>query len=339
MIVLNLIPKVMGYKLFRYFNIPGLYPFNLTISVTNRCNSKCKTCNIWKEKYEDLSLEEWHKILKSIGKCPIWVTISGGEPFLREDLVSIVRMISKYNKPYILNIATNGILTNKIESDIKEILSFYNGNLIVNVSMDGVNDKHDFIRGIKCFNNVLETYNKLRKLDNLTIGMHTVISKYNVKDIPKIYGFFKKLNLDSFICEIAENREELKNINMDIAPSDSEYFKAIDFLLNKNGKGKRISKLTKLLRKRYYKLTKDILKEKKAILPCYAGMASAHVNFKGDLWACCIKCETFGNLRKNGFKELWFSEKANKIRDKIKNKECYCTLANASYSNIICGLL
>lgn len=337
MVIFNLIPKVVGYKLSRYFNIPKLYPFNLTISVTNRCNSRCKTCNIWKEKQEEgLSLMEWRKILKSIGKSPLWITISGGEPFLRKDLVSIVRMISKYNGPYIINIATNGILTNKIESDIKKILSFYNGNLIVNISVDGINTKHDFIRGVKCFNDILKTYKRLRALENLTVGIHTVISKYNVKDIPKIYSFFEKLNPSSYICEIAENRKELKNINMDIAPSDSEYFKAIDFLLDKNKKIEGISKITQLLRKRYYKLTKDILKEKKAILPCYAGMASAHINFNGDLWACCVKCETFGNLRKNSFKELWFGERANSIRDKIKNEKCYCTLANASYSNIIC---
>lgn len=338
---LNLIPKIIGCKLFRHFNIPKPYPFNLTISITNKCISKCKTCNIWKKSQEEkeLSLDDWSKILKSIGKCPVWITISGGEPFLREDFVSIVRMISKYNRPYIISIGTNGMLTDKIESDVKEILSFYDKNLIVNLSVDGINAKHDFIRGATCFDKVLETYERLRCLDGLTVGIHAVISKYNVKDIPKIYNFFEKLNPDSFICEIAQNREELKNINMKIIPSNEEYSKIINLLLNKHRKFKGISKVTQLLRKRYYKLTLDTLEKRKAILPCYAGIASAHVNFNGDLWACCVKGETLGNLKKNDLKELWFSEKAKKIRARIKNERCYCTLANTSYSNIICNLL
>lgn len=335
----NLCPRIIGYKFFRHLNAPKLYPFNLTISVTNRCNSKCKTCNIWKSNQEEneLGLEDWRKILKSIGKCPVWITISGGEPFLREDLVSIIKIINKYNRPSIINIATNGILTDKIYREVKEVLTFYKGKLIVNLSADGIKQKHDFIRGVRCFDKVLETYKKLKKIKNLTIGIHTVISKYNVRDVSEIYNFFEKLNPDSMIYEIAENRAELQNEKINIAPTNEEYLKVVDFLINKNRKAKRVSKITKLLRKKYYKLTKKMILNKKAILPCYAGIASAHINYNGNLWACCMKCETFGNLMKNNFRDLWFSEKANRIRARIKNEKCYCTLANASYSNIICN--
>jgi len=340
MIGINLIPKIIGYKIFRNIGKPTFYPFNYTISVTSKCNLKCKTCNIWKNQpLNELNLKEWEKIFSSLGKSPLWITISGGEPFLRKDLVSIVKLISKYNKPQILNIATNGILTEKIVSDVNKIITFYKGKLIINISIDGLKEKHNFIRGNKCFDKVIETYNRLKKIKKITVGIHTVISKYNVKDIPKIYDYINKLNPDSHIFEIAEKRKELQNLDLDFIPLSKDYFKTIDFLMKNKKKFKGISKLTYILRKKYYLLSKKALLTKKEIVPCYAGVASAHINHNGDLWACCIKCDVLGNLRENNFKDIWKSSKARKVREKIKNEKCYCTLANTNYSNMICDFL
>ena len=72
---LQLLPRIVGYKFFRTFDWPKIMPFMLTVSVTNQCNSKCKTCNIWKI-YNDnpllledeLSLNEYDLIFKNIGE-------------------------------------------------------------------------------------------------------------------------------------------------------------------------------------------------------------------------------------------------------------------------------
>ncbi len=44
----EVILKIPPVMLFRSVGFPHLLPFNLTVSLTSRCNSRCATCNIWK---------------------------------------------------------------------------------------------------------------------------------------------------------------------------------------------------------------------------------------------------------------------------------------------------
>lgn len=344
--LLRFAPRIPLYYLSR--NMPRRlcaktpFPFNLTISVTSKCNSKCKTCNIWKKDGgKELNFGEWEKIFKSLGESPFWVTLSGGEPFLRNDFVKLAEAISKYNNPAVLNIATNGILTKKITRDVKRILSFYKGKLIINISIDGIEKKHDYIRGVKCFDNVLKTYKALRKIrsKNLSIGLHTVVSRYNVNDFEEIYNMAIKLKPDSFIIEIAEKRKELLNLKSNISPHKKGYFKVVDFLLKNRTKHRGISRVTQMFRKGYYKTTKKCLNGKNPRISCYAGIASCQISYNGGLIVCCIKGEVIGNLKNKSFKELWESKKAEKIRERIRSEKCFCTLANVYYSNRICDIL
>jgi radical SAM protein with 4Fe4S-binding SPASM domain len=66
-------------------------------------------------------------------------------------------------------------------------------------------------------------------------------------------------------------------------------------------------------------------------------LASAQITAEGEVWPCCVLGESMGNLRTNGydFKKIWFSSKARIIRKRIKNKECHCPLASASYTNML----
>ncbi|MEM3593090.1 MAG: 4Fe-4S cluster-binding domain-containing protein, partial [Candidatus Jordarchaeaceae archaeon] len=124
--------KMLGmlplYFCFRNFGIPVLLPLNYTLGVTYRCNSKCKTCNIWKiqqriKPEQELSLSEWEMTLKDIGESPFWITLTGGEPFLRKDLTELVEIIDDYCRPKIINIPTNGILWRIIPRSVEEILN------------------------------------------------------------------------------------------------------------------------------------------------------------------------------------------------------------------------
>jgi len=334
--LLKLITKATGSNISRLVNKPLVSPFNLTISVTGKCNSKCRTCKIWeKQKVNDLNLDQWNKILTSVGNSPIWITISGGEPFIRPDITGIIKIIAKKNKPKIITIATNGIHSEKIYRDVKQILSFYHGLLVINISVDGIGRKHDEIRGVKCHSKVTKTI-KLLKTTRATVGVHTVISKYNINDLKDIRTYVKKLSPDSYICQIVENRKELGNMDDSLLPPLSEYFRAVRYIQSKDTKANGVSKITKVLRNGYYKLSRKSLIEKKASIPCYAGIASAHINYNGDLWACCVKTEIMGNLLQTSFSDIWHSPAAKKIRKRIKKDKCYCTMANVCYSNIIC---
>ena len=355
----SLIPRIIGYNMFRNFGRPIMMPMNYTLAITNVCNSRCKTCFIWnfynknpKLKNNELTTEEFQKLFKSIGRSPVWVTISGGEPFIRNDLSEICIMLNDICHPQIVNIPTNSILADRVINQTKEILKNVDYNLVVNLSLDNIDKKHDEIRGTPGnFNIVMKVYKQLKELrkkyDNFQLGIHSVISNFNIKDLSEIYEFVRKLNPDSYITEIAEERSELFNFNKDITPNANEYTEFIEQLITKINRDylhskRQISKVTQSFRIYYYKLASEILKQKRQVIPCFAGVASCQISPFGDVWPCCVLGynKSFGNLREVDFdfKKIWKSKRAEEIRKFIKNKKCYCPLANAHYTNMLCNL-
>lgn len=321
-------------------------PVNITVSVSYRCNSRCKTCNVWLLPNDDLTLVEWDRVFESLGNAPYWFTFSGGEPTWREDLPEMVESAYRHCHPGIINVPTNGILDKVIPGRIEQVLkNAPKSEVIINLSLDAVGAKHDEIRGVK--NNwprAMSTYRQLKDLQrdysNLTLGIHTVISSYNIDSFPELCEFVQsELKPDSFITEIAEERVELDTVGLGITPTAEAYTVAIDALLASLNEIKLtpVAEVTQAFRRRYYDLVKRTLREQKQIIPCMAGVASAQIAPNGDVWTCCVRAESMGNLREHDydFSTVWKSGKADQMRRSIKAGECHCPLANAAYTNML----
>lgn len=340
--LLGLIPF---YKLNRSINWPKMMPVNFTFSLTADCNSRCQTCKIWQKTENDLTLEEWEKILSSIGEKPFWITISGGEPFLKSYLSDFVKLCYQKCRPAIINIPTNCLMADLIPKKVEEMCqSIGKTQLIINLSVDGVGDKHDKIRGVEGnFDRVEKTLKSLKviqkKYSNLVIGIHSVISTFNYQDVDELFAWVFSMKPDQFITEIAEQRTELNTKGLSIAPTLENYSEVIDKLMTglKEQKFQGVSRVTEAFREEYYNLVKNYLKTGKQVIPCYAGIASTQIYCQGDIWECCVEADSFGNLRDNNydFKKVWFSDETERVRKRIKDKECACPLANASYTNLL----
>ncbi len=342
------IAKIPLQMAFRRFGWPRQLPFSLVISVCYRCNSRCLTCNVWKKNANELTLEEWEQVFAKIGRTPYYLTFSGGEPFLRRDIVELVGLAYQYCRPRVITIPTNGLLYNTIPEQVEAILKAAPGAQVgINLSLDGLGSQHDEIRNVPgSWERALRTYRALKALDypNLTLSIHTVISRFNVADIPTIYQGLQALEPDSYITEVAEERVELGTMGMGdtITPTPEEYARAADFLIE-NLQGQRfkgLARLTRAFRMHYYDLVKRILGERRQVIPCYAGWASGHIAPDGDVWTCCTRAEPIGNLRQNDYdlRPIWFGEKARRLRRSIAAGECYCPMANASYTNMLLHL-
>lgn len=271
---------------------------------------------------------------------------------MRRDLSEIFEALCENCHPSVVNIPSNGLLSPIIESQVRKMLEKnFDTNFTLNLSLDGVGDKHEKIRGIPGnFAKVLDTYERVRKLKaefpRLQIGIHTVISKHNIDDAVAVYEFAKTLAPDSYITEVAEHRTELFNIDNDITPEADAYAKFADEL-SKHIRSdylhskKNVSKVTQGFRLEYYKLAAQVLKEKRQVIPCYAGYASCQITPFGDVWPCCILGydQPMGNLRETNykFKKIWNSKRAEDVRKYIRGKNCACPLANAHYTNILCN--
>jgi len=352
--------KVAGCKLSRYGFCKTPMPVTLTYSITNMCQSRCKTCNLWKVyidnpelKKNELKIGEIEKIFQSIGHL-FFFNISGGEPYLRKDLVEIVDLACKYLSPGVIHTPTNALAPKLIEKKTIEMLEVMRENrhevpFTIKPSFDGIGKKHDEIRGVKGnFEKVLDTVTRLKEIQkdypNLQVNLGTVISNFNTDNIVEISDYAHKLDVDSYINEIAEQRSELFTLNEPITPTPEKYEQAIEYFsseIREDIKSKsKLSRYTQSFRLVYYDIVVQTLREKRQVLPCYAGISNAHINPYGEVWPCCILGydKPMGDLREANydFKRVWHSRQANDVRGYIMNGNCYCPLANQAYSNILC---
>jgi MoaA/NifB/PqqE/SkfB family radical SAM enzyme len=321
-------------------------PMNITVSVSYRCNSRCKTCNVWLLPNDDLVVDEWDRVFQSLGKAPYWFTFSGGEPTLRKDLPEMVASAYKHCQPGIINIPTNGIQDKIIPGRIEAVLQAApKSEVIINLSLDAVGMKHDSIRGVRDnWARAMNTYAGLKKLKsqykNLTVGVHSVISTFSIDSFAELCEYVKReLKPDSFITEIAEERVELDTVGCGITPTVEQYTVAIDTLLEsmRDQKLTGIAEVTQAFRRQYYEIVKRTLREQRQVIPCMAGVASAQIAPNGDVWTCCIRAQSMGNLREHNydFGTVWRTGRADELRRSIKAGECYCPLANAAYTNML----
>jgi MoaA/NifB/PqqE/SkfB family radical SAM enzyme len=321
-------------------------PVNITVSGSYRCNSRCKTCNVWLLPNDDLVFHEWDRVFESLGRAPYWFTFSGGEPTLRKDLPEMVASAYRHCRPGIINIPTNGIQHRVIPARIEGVLQAApKSEVIVNLSLDGVGLNHDEIRGVRDnWSHSLITYAALtdlkKRYNNLTLGIHTVISTFNVDAFPELCQYVQReLKPDSFITEIAEERVELDTVGLGITPTAEKYTVAIDALLEsmRDQELTGVAEVAQAFRRQYYDLVKRTLREHRQVIPCMAGVASAQIAPNGDVWTCCVRAQSMGNLRDHDydFGSVWRTGKAAELRRSIKAGECYCPLANAAYTNML----
>ncbi|MDE3090007.1 MAG: radical SAM protein [Chloroflexota bacterium] len=343
----SLLPKIPLYWSFYHFGFPKLLPFSIVVSISYRCNSKCRTCDVWRKPNDDLTLDEWTRVFHNIGRGPIYMTFTGGEPFLRRDLPEMVLAAYQHCQPEYITIPTNGILTQRIVEGVEKICAgARNSRIGINLSLDGIGAEHDDIRLVPGnWAKSMETWRTLKevqkKYSNLVLSIHTVISQFNLKRFPEIYRDLQPLAPDSYITEVAEERVELDTVGLGITPLARDYAPIAD-LLSEHAHAmpaRGFARVTQSFRARYYQMAKRTLLEQRQVIPCFAGWASGHIAPNGDVWSCCIRAEPVGNLRDTNYdlRPIWFEQMGTmkNLRHSIAAGECACPMANASYANML----
>jgi MoaA/NifB/PqqE/SkfB family radical SAM enzyme len=344
---LPLLARLAGYRVAHATGQLQQLPVNLTVSVTYSCPSRCATCDIWKKKVDDLSVDEYGRVFPTLEKVPVWVTLSGGDQFVRADFDEIVRLVASQIEPRIINIPMNGVITERIFSLLPKIAHHTSAaQLVLNLSVDEIGDAHDRIRGadrnFEKLKLVADLIHDLKKsYPHVVLGVHTVISKLNVTRIAEIEREARAIfRPDSYIAEVAENRVELDTMHKDITPDPADFRRAVAHLsasIRARRSTHAVARLVESLRLEYYELAARILEEKRQVIDCYAGWASAQLAPDGHVWGCCVRAESIGNVRDHGydFRAVWSGPKADEFRRSVRAHECACPLANASYTNLL----
>jgi MoaA/NifB/PqqE/SkfB family radical SAM enzyme len=343
--MLRLLSKIPLYWSYRKFGWPRMMPFSIVVSVSYRCNSKCKTCDVWRKPNDDLSLAEWEQTFANLGPGPLYFTFTGGEPFMRKDTADMALAAYNHCQPAVITIPTNGILTKQIVEQVDRLCAGApKAKIGINLSLDEVGERHDEIRMVPGnWQKALKSWQALKELQkkhkNLVLTNHTVISNYNIDRFFEIYAGLEFLQPDSYITEIAEERVELDTVGWEITPLAEKYGPIADFLSQK-AKARPVAgfaKITQAFRAEYYQLAKRTLSEQRQVIPCYAGWASCQIAPNGDVWSCCIRAEGVGNLRDHNYDlaPIWKGAAMARLRHSIYQGECHCPMANAAYANMI----
>ena len=345
--MLELLPKLPLYWSFYRFGWPKMLPFSLVISVSFRCNSKCRTCDVWRKPNDDMRVDEWRQVFAHLGHAPFYLTFTGGEPFLRADFHELVIAGAEFCRPGVITIPTNGLLTRRILDQVGQICAAAPDTQVgINLSLDVIGPEHDEIRRVPGnWDRAVETWQGLKSLQeqhqNLVLSVHTVVSKFNTGRIRDIVEGLASLEPDSYITEVAEERVELDTVGWDITPGADEYGPIADYLSARARAvpATGLARFTQAFRAQYYQLAKRVLYEQTQVIPCQAGWASGHIAPNGDVWTCCIRAEPVGNVRQTGYdlRPIWFERAGDlrRLRQSIAAKECACPMANASYANML----
>lgn len=325
------------------------FPVEATLFVTNKCNAACSYCfysHKLNKPNEELSLPEIGKLFSSFGPL-LRVLISGGEPFLRDDLPQIVREICLHSNPRHITIPTNGIMTEKIVSSTEEILSWSaDATINIGISLSGLGLDRDLLMGIHgSFDKALDTYYALKELKlrfpRLIVGVIITHTSSNQRQLDKIYEFAKKeLEADNIALSLVRNTPSPQEEIVDI----SIYKLLADKIIGDGLRGRfPFWRIFLSRRNLVYDYVARLYEGEKHILTCYSGKLRLVISPEGDVYPCetlMLRGEgerfKLGNLRLHGcdIAKICNSEKGKEVCKYIEERRCSCRHECDLFTNI-----
>jgi Fe-coproporphyrin III synthase len=284
------------------------------IIVTYRCNARCNMCDVWH--YPTKANEEIG--LDVLAKLPdlYYLNITGGEPFIRQDLPEIVRLMRKKAKRIV--ISTNGYFTDRIVALCREF-----PEVGIRISIEGLPKTNDDIRQIPDgFDRGLRTLLELRSMGLKDIGFGMTVQDLNAKDLVPLYHLGQALDYEFATATLHNSHyfHKLDNVIKDKAAVNGEFKKLIRELLR--------SKKPKEWFRAYFNLgLMNYIEGRPRMLACEMGRDGFFVDPAGDVLPCngMTEKQSMGNLHERTWEQIWNSDRAQEVRAMVKScgKNCW----------------
>ena len=318
-------------------------PLFSTARITHRCNSRCLACTYWKENTADkeLSPEEFAEIYKD----PLFsslekITLSGGEPTLRDDLVDIADNILRSCRHIKrITLCTNGFDSERVIGAVRKLLQLRKEKripgLTVSVSLDGIGQLHEKIRRVpQAFEKVDTTISRLQKFqrsDDFILSIVCVVQPLNMFSLKElaIYGIKNNLPV-SFVPICTSNVFVDDNARKKQMQFDSHTLEELQRIFE-NTLGPYLSTPVKAFWQDYFRVLHGLERR----IPCYRAHYFVDVDIDGILRGCSFDNDLiYGYVKKDTPYNIWFSDKAKQIRLHIAGKYCpkcsiYCDVGTS----------
>ena len=292
----------------------NLKPRWIWFEVTDRCNSRCTHCNIWRKKATEhpLTPEEIERVFKD----PLFQKLdsiinSGGEAAIRNDIEEVLFAEHRALPQANLHLSTNGLLPERI-LEVVRAMAKNDIPIEIGVSIDGIGRKHDLIRGVE---------GNFAKADWLLRELVSMGNRYGGKIVPVIGFTLTDLTVDSFE-EVRDYAEEIKaDLVVQWYNESSFYDNVAKKLTDRIAKREKMIKIVKslppsLLNERWV----NWLKGGSIKFQCFAMHTFVTLKCNGDFIPCLNFWETkAGNVREHTPTQIWHSWGAKKARTLVKN--------------------
>jgi len=295
-------------------------PTDLCVITTYRCPMRCKMCNIWEnptEKTKEIKPEE----LQLLPKVK-FINLTGGEPFIREDLEEIVEVC--YTKSPRVVISTSGWYEDRVVALAKRF-----PQIGIRISIEGLSCKNDELRGhAGGFDKGLRTLLTMKEMGLKDIGFGCTVSNNNSSDMLSLYRLSKSLDLEFATAAFHNSFYFHKDDN--VITNKEEVCGNFEKLVNEQLKERHP--------KSWFRAFLNMglinyIEGNRRMLPCEAGIVSFFVEPYGDIYPCNglekkYWQEKMGNIRETpDFQAIWTSEQAQKVREMVRKcpKNCWMT--------------
>ncbi|OPY70267.1 MAG: Antilisterial bacteriocin subtilosin biosynthesis protein AlbA [Syntrophorhabdaceae bacterium PtaU1.Bin034] len=271
------------------------------VAVTYRCNSRCIMCHTWAHQSapEDEIRPEHLLTLPKL----VRLNITGGEPFLRDDLSDILDVAKTRAKRVV--ISTNGFLTRKTLKVMEK-----HKDVGIRISVDGIGETHNRIRGFRRAHEAsFETLRGLKELGVKDLGIAVTASDQNAGELVAVYDVARRHGVelatailhnayyfhidDNEITDKARVEAGLQSLVKAFlrSPSPKDWFRAY---------------FTKGFIDQMYGRPRE--------LKCTMVTDSFFIDPYGDIRPCNVIDYVFGNIKETPFDVIWNSDKAREAR-------------------------
>ncbi|MEN9785879.1 MAG: hypothetical protein RLZZ299_1143 [Pseudomonadota bacterium] len=314
-------------------------PLFLTVFVTARCGLNCGHCFYREELLagrgkDELTLDEFDRMTSRLPHFPKLI-LTGGEPFLREDLPDITeRFYENASRARQITIPTAGVHTDRIVGLVERVLPPRPDLFLeLQLSIDGVGEDHDAVRGRGAFARLMETYRALRPIQDANAGLRIrfnfTFSRRTQAHFEPTWRFVTQELGNPYFDMVLVRRQTIDDdywgeVDLDL------YRKATD-LLQATERARAGDDVLKQMLAQRVRVEREIIAEhhrgNAVMTGCQAGTLTAIVSERGDVRPCEILDTVFGNLRAADwdFDAVWRSGMAEHHRRWVKETGCYCT--------------
>ena len=291
----------------------------LAMILTYRCNSRCSHCFIWRRppQEKELTLQEYREVFRtSVGKAVSSLSISGGEPFMRVDAEAVLRSVPS-NIP--LLVGTNALLGKRIERILERIRAVR--PIAVQISIDGIGDTHDRIRGVPGNFDKAVSLLEWCELEGIPATVSFTLGSGNYQDLLEVERLVASKSAH-FTFRPVNRGEFYGNLHTDFQASSFEH-EQLD-TIEQNVR----QLLKRTLSEGYYDTRDyvfwgycvDYLKSLLEFPECFAARNFFLVDPSGVLLPCPQYFKPMGRIQ--NWPEVYLSDERKRVAEQVRKLEC-----------------